>query len=189
MINLSTYGAVESAFFVKWAVPTLATRYISDYNTPVTIGADTYTNDGSLLGIGATQTEIKASPAQLVVGLSGYTTNAISNLLNYDIKGSTIEILRGFFDPGTHALLDLSPSANPVFKFKGIVTNYTIQDEHDAAGGVGSVTINLTCNSIVEVLAKDVNGRRTNPRDFTGEKSMDRVPVLSRSNFNFGAPK
>lgn len=189
MIDLSSYGSVESAFFVKWTVTGLTTRYISDYHTPVTIGADTYTNDGSLIGIGPAQTELKASPAQLTIALSGLTTNAISDLLNNDIKGSVIEIQRGYFNPSTHALLDLSPASNPVSKFKGIVTNYAIQDMFNAQTGISDTTINLTCNSIVEVIAKKLSGRRTNPRDFPDEKSMDRVPVLSRSNFNFGAPK
>ena len=47
-------------------------------------------------------------------------------------------------------------------------------------------------SSVVELLNNKVSGRQTNPRDqklyYPTDLSMDRVPALAKSNFNFGAP-
>ena len=96
-------------------------------------------------------------------------------------------MFRGLFDPVTHTLLSVGED-NPVKKFEGIVTNYAISDSVDPLSNIASTTITLTCNSMVEVLAKKINGRRTNPVDFPDESSMNRVQPLSNSNYNFGAP-
>ena len=72
--------------------------------------------------------------------------------------------------------------------FTGVVTNYSVDDDLDVGSQTAYTTITLACSSIVEILAKKVNGRRTNPRDFDGEESMDRVQILASSNFQFGAP-
>lgn len=188
MINLSSYGAVESAMFFKWEVPNELPVYLSDYHTDVTIGGNLYTNLGTFLGVTAPTSELKASRSQIVVSLSGIPTGAVTNILTQEIKGSSVQLFRGFFNPTTHALLDLSPSSNPVSQFKGIVTNYAVSDEYDNIDGTATTTISLTCNSMVEVLEKKVSGRRTNSNDFA-DKSMDRVRALATSNFNFGAPK
>lgn len=189
MINLSAYGSVETAIFLKWTVPGEDTLYLSDYHTDVTIGGNVYTNIGTLLDVGAPTSELKASKSQFTFTLSGVPVNSVADTLGSAIKGSTVEIYRGFFNPSSHSLLNLSPADNPVSKFKGIVTNYAISDEYDNVDGTATTTISLTCNSQVEILEKKVSGRRTNPTDFGDEKSMDRVRALASSNFNFGAPK
>ena len=189
MIDLSSNVAVESAVFVKWDIPNFEVAYISDYHTDVTIDTNVYTNAGKLLSISAINNELKASPSELSIALSGIPTGSITNIMNEEIKGSTVEIRRGFFNPTTNALLSLTPNANPVLKFKGVVTNFSVSDDIDVISGVATTTIVLTCNSIVEILTKKISGRRTNPRDFPSESSMNRVLALSNSNFQFGAPK
>lgn len=189
MINLSSYGAIESAMFFKWTVPNVGTEYISDYHTDVTIDSNVYTNIGTLMGMTGIQSELKASKSQLTIDLSGVPVNAVSDILTNEIKGSEVQLYRGFFNPTTHVLLDLTPSDNPVSKFKGIVTNFAVSDDVDASNGIATTTITLTCNSMVEVLQKKVSGRRTNSTDFSSEQSMDRVRALANSNFNFGAPQ
>lgn len=185
MIDLSARSGIESALFIKWVVPVLGTSLLSDYNTPITFNSDTYTSIGNLLSVSATTSELKASPSKLSITLSGIPIAKVSEILDNDIKGSSLEVYRGLFD--TSGTLLTLPT-NPMMKFKGIVTNYGITDSVDNKSNTASTTIVLTCNSIVEVLAKKVNGRRTNPVDFAGESSMNRVQVLSSSNYNFGAP-
>ena len=189
MIDLSSYSAVESAMFIKWVVPTLATKYMSDYHTDVTIGGNIYTNEGRILDVSAMSSELKVSPSQLTITLDGLATNAVFDVLDKDIKGSEIEIYRGFFDATTHSLLSLTPAANPLLKFKGIVTNFLVSSDVSSTSQLETTEIVLTCNSIVEVLDKKVAGRRTNKQDFPDEQSMDRVQILVNSNFNFGAPE
>lgn len=190
-VNLSSLSAVETALFIKWVIPNFETAYLSDYNRSITFGGGTYLNIGKLLSVSSTVSELKASAGEVVIGLSGIPANSISDLLNRQIKGSTLEIRRGFFNPSTGALLttDMLSISNPVLKFKGIVTNYEISDAFDADTGTFLTTMSLTCSSQVEVLSNKVSGRRTNPVDFTTDNSMKRVQALSNSNFNFGAPK
>lgn len=188
MINLSSNASVESAVFLKWDIPNHGVQYISDYHTAVTIDAQSYTNAGKLLSISAINDELRASASELSIALSGIPTGSVADVLTEEVKGSTVEIRRGFFNPSTHSLLDLSPNDNPLLKFKGIVTNYGVSDDIDTLSGIATTTIILTCNSIVEILSNKVNGRRTNPRDFATNE-MDRVLALSNSNFQFGAPK
>jgi len=187
MIDLSSHHAIESAMFLKWEIPSFSSSYLSDYHTDVTIDGNVYSNIGNLLSISATSSELKASPSQLTISLSGIPNNSISNLLNNEIKGSDITLHRGMYNPVTHALL-ATGGDNPVMKYKGIVTNYAITDDVDPYTGIASTTITLTCNSMVEVLSKMVNGRRTNPVDFPDDSSMSRVQALANSNYNFGAP-
>lgn len=191
MINLSGYSAIETAICVKWIIPGFETAYLTDYKTPISFGGNTYTNIGNLLSVSGSTSELTVSPSELSIGLSGIPTGSVAEILNNEIKGSEIYIYRVFLDPVTHAPIDLDPgpsTSNVLMKFKGIVTNYAINDVVDVLTLTASTTITLTCNSIVEVLANKTNGRRTNPQDFPGESSMNRVQALSNSNFNFGAP-
>ena len=187
MIDLGAFKAVESALFIKWIIPNFGTALISDYNASVVLDGDTYTGTGNFLSISGTTSELKASPSQLTISLSGIPTTEVQNVLNNEIKGNFIEVRRAFFDVTTHVLLPLS--TNPVMKFKGIVTNYGIDDDFNQASQTASTIITLNCNSIVEVLNKKVNGRRTNPTDFPNEDSMNRVSILASSNYQFGAPE
>jgi hypothetical protein len=189
MINFSDRVGIESAIFIKWVIPNFDTAYISDYHTPVTFGGNTYTNIGNLLEVSPIQTEIRASNSELSLTLSGIPNNSINTIFNQAIKGSQIELFRGFFDPTTHQLISLAPNANPLLKFKGIVTNYSISDIVEVESLSASTSIVLTCNSIVEILSNKVSGRRTNPSDFPGENSMVRVSALANSNLQFGAPR
>lgn len=189
MIDLTNTRYIESAVFIRWDIPGYATAYISDYHTDVTIDGNVYTNAGNLLSVGDISSELSASASELSIALSGVPAGDVTDVLAHDVKGSSIQIFRGFFDPNTHALLDLSPEDNPTLKFKGIVTNYSISDDIDIGSGVATTTISLACNSIVEVLSNKVTGRRTNQVDFADESSMDRVLPLTKSNYQFGAPQ
>lgn len=187
MIDFRSYSAIETQLLVKWEVPNFATAYVTDCNTALSFNSNTYTNIGKLLSISNTVSELTASPGDVTIALSGIPTGSISDILNQEIKGSVITIYRAFFDPSSHNPLSLG-GGNVLMKFKGVVTNYAISDSVDINAQLAVSTITLTANSLVEVLANKTNGRRTNPSDFPGEKSMNRVQALANSNFNFGAP-
>jgi hypothetical protein len=189
MINFSSRSTLASALFVKWTVSGLPTAYLSDYVVPITFGGNAYTNIGNLLKITPTTNDLRATASEMGITLSGLVSSSVSQVLNSPIKGSEIEIYRGFFDPATNTLLNLSPNANPSLKFKGIVTNYSVNETFESETRSMSTDITLTCNSEIEVLSNKVNGRRTNPRDFPQDKSMDRVSALANSNYQFGAPQ
>lgn len=191
MIDLRSYKSIEIATLVKWAVPNFDTAYISDYSTLLSDGVDTYTNIGTLLGVSSTVSELTSSTGDITVNLSGVPTGSITDILAQEIKGSSIEIYRAYFNSQTHQGIDFVPGGslnNTTTVFKGIVTNYAISDSVDNGAGIAVSTITLTCASLIEVLANKTSGRRTNPEDFPGESSMSRVRALANSNYNFGAP-
>jgi len=51
----------------------------------------------------------------------------------------------------------------------------------------------LECSSSVGLLGQKISGRKTNPqsqnRFYPSDRSMDRVPTLKGTKFNFGAPQ
>jgi hypothetical protein len=188
MIDLRNRPYIETALFIKWAIPDFPTAYLSDYNNDFTFEDNTYTSIGTLLSISSFTSELTASPNELSINFSGIPTGSIADIISKQIKGSEVTIYRGFFDPKTHALLTIQGSTNPIIKFKGIVTNYAISDDVDIGGLTATSTILVTCSSSVEVLSNKVSGRRTNVIDFPNEQSMNRVTALANSNFNFGQP-
>jgi hypothetical protein len=80
---------------------------------------------------------------------------------------------------------------NPLIRFQGIVNNYSLEEDWTPGGTDARNTIAFICSSTVELMTNKVAGRRTNPIDenyfFPTDRSMDRVPNLANSNFNFGA--
>jgi hypothetical protein len=187
MINLNSKTSIEIATLVKWVVPNFSTAYVTDYQSSVTYDGNTYTNIGNLLNISGTTSELKASPGELTVNLSGIPTGSISDILNQQIKGSSMTIYRSFYNADSHTAYNVVTGSNTVLLYKGIVTNYSITDSVDVEAQLAVSTIILTCNSIVEVLGAKSNGRRTNISDFASDSTMSRVQALAESNFNFGA--
>lgn len=188
MIDLTSYSGLEIATLVTWEVPNFDTAYVTDYTSSITSGSTTWQNIGNLLGISETISELQSTPGDITISLSGIPTNSISDLFNQEIKGSNVYIYYAFFDPETHQAINVNGSTHILQKFKGIVTNYAISDSVNVTDEIAVSTITLNCNSIVEILSAKKNGRRTNPQDFPGEKSMDKVQALASSSFNFGAP-
>lgn len=195
MINLENYEAIATNLFVRLDIPDYGITRFSDSNRVLAIpesDGQYYDYDalGQLMGITATSSDLRSTAGEVTVSLSGIPADNINQVLNYKIKGSSIEIRRAIFDPTTNLLLDIP--YNPVGKFWGIVNNYEIVDDIPVGGQTGTVTIGLVCSSTLDVLRVKLSGRRTNPIDqrlwYPTDPSMDRVPNLANSNYNFGAP-
>jgi hypothetical protein len=190
-LNLSSYHSIQTNLFIKIDVPGYQVLTFSDYHKSFELFGSNYTGIGQLLGVTKTSSNLRATPEELTITISGIPVGSVGSIMNHRIKGSTVKVYRGFFDPVTAQLLNIS--GNPTGKFQGVINNYTISDELDMGSDTGSVTLILTATSAVELLNNKISGRRTNPTDqslfYPGDKSMDRVPGLTKSNFNFGATK
>jgi hypothetical protein len=188
-IDLQNQHHTQTALFVKMTVPDYAVLKFSNYNRDVVIEGNTYTALGNLLGVTDTSTNLRVTPGNLSITISGIPNTSITDILNNRIKGSDIEIWRVFFDviTGQPLLID----GNPLGRFKGIVSNYSIQETWDPGSQLVSNTIMLTCSSTIDVLNNKISGRSTNSNDqkyyYPTDLSMDRVAALANSNFNFGA--
>jgi hypothetical protein len=95
------------------------------------------------------------------------------------------------FNPTTYQVLNID--GNPAGRFFGYVTNYTISEEYNYESRTATNTVQLICSSVQEVLENKIAGRKCNPNSmksfYPGDISMDRVPNLAGSNFDFGVSK
>lgn len=184
-LDLSSYRSIQTNLFVKLVIPDYATLTFSDYHKDYTISGTNYQGLGQLLAVSNTEDNLRAAPSDITVSISGIPEGNISDILDNRVKGSSMSIFRGFFNPTTGELLSIV--GNPAGKFQGVVSNYEINDDLDMGASTGTVTLTLNVTSVVEMLLNKINGRRTAPSDFPNGE-MNRVPALAKSNFNFGAP-
>ena len=198
-INLSSYSAVESGLFVKivcdyykstfaTASFTSQTFYFSDLMRDVTIDSNLYTGIGRLLGVTTTTSELKVSNQEVTVTLSGIPNTSIEEIQASRFKGSNIEIRRGIFNANTGAFLSIT--GNPMLRFKGIITNLSINEEYNIEDRTATNTITLACASVIDIMSSKISGRKTNPESqkyfYSTDVSMDRVPNLVGTYFDFG---
>jgi len=187
MPALSTFKSVQENFFVELNINGSYTRF-SDYDVTELIDGDSYTALGSLLGITNTTTDLRANNSQLTISISGIPATNLALVHNANIKGSYVTMWRRFYDPST-AIVMLTNETNPQVQFKGMVTNFSIQEKWSQSP---TFTLNLEVQSIIGQLLVKTSGRRTNPVDenkyFPNDKAFDRVPTIRNSNYNFGAP-
>jgi hypothetical protein len=198
-INLTSYASVESGLFVKivcdYYKPTFATAsftsqtfYFSDMMRDITLDSNLYTGIGRLLGVTTTSSELKVSNQEVTITLSGIPNSALEEIQASRFKGSNIEIRRGIFNANTGAFLSIS--GNPMLRFKGIITNLSINEEYSIEDRTATNTITLACASVIDVMSSKISGRKTNPESqkyyYTSDVSMDRVPSLVGTYFDFG---
>ena len=200
-VDLSSYKTIKTCFLVRIQVDQYRTDPTGSYSAQVLRFCDdqvsitvtengspaTYVGLGNLVSISSARSELKANESQVSISLSGIPNPSLAEIMNSKIKGSQVEIYRALYDTSNNVL---SVSGNPVGRFFGIVNNYNLDENYDVENKVSTNTITLVCSSWIDILKYKVAGRRTNPYDqqawFPGDLSMDRVPNLTGSNYNFG---
>lgn len=190
-LDLSNYDAIQTNLFVKLVIPGYSTLTFSDYHRSITIDSLAYTGLGQLLSITDTNSSLRASPQEVTIAISGIPSQNITDILNNKLVGSDVRITRGIFDVNTGALISIA--SNPIGKFVGVINNFDITDDLEQGASTGTITITMTCTSVVEQLENKITGRRTNPIDqkalYPTDECFDRVPALTKSNYNFGADR
>jgi hypothetical protein len=195
-MDLTPYAAIQSNLFVEITIydDTGVDEIIrlSDYWRTISIDGDSYTGLGQFMNITDSAADLRITPYELSISISGIPSSNISTFGESRIKGSTVAVKRALFNPTTGVLLAIA--GNPAGRFNGIINNYALNEEYPEDGGKDSTcTITLICASTINVLQAKISGRATNPEDqkalYPTDLSMDRVPNISNSNFNFGAPR
>ena len=152
-----------------------------------TIDGQVYTPLGGLLAVGVQQRDIRVTSADTSISLSGIDGNNMYVVLGTLIRGSKLEITRGFYggDGNVANNYVLTSSAK---RFTGIVTNYQISEERQDQDD--NFTITLNASSFKSVLENRIAGRKTNSESWKEynptDTSMDRVPSLADRAFSFG---
>ena len=186
-MNALNSPQIRYAEFVRLTMPT-ETYTFCNAAAPVTVNDITFSGLGSLLGISEIQRDIKASSADLKVSLVGIDPANVSVILGAEIKGSTIEIWRGFLD--TNNQIITSPTQQFFKRYTGIINIVSIQEDFNDKIRQRVATCIVSCASFKTVLENRVAGIRTNPIVWQtlhpNDTSMDRVPAIAAQYFDFG---
>lgn len=148
-----------------------------------TINGVVYTPLGGLLAVGVQQRDLRVTQADTSVSLSGIDGNNIFIVLSTKIRGSKLEIYRGFYD-------DNYVLSNVALRFTGIITNYQITELLDGEQQTDNFVVTVNASSYKTVLENRVAGRKTNPESWRIwdplDESMDQIYSLSDQQFDFG---
>lgn len=146
-----------------------------------TISGNVYDALGGLLSVGSQTRNIRATSGETVIALSGVSGNNITDVLSSKIRGSEVEVLRGFYN-NNMVLTNTYP------RFRGIVTSYAITEDRDALED--NFTVSVSASSYKTVLENRIAGRKTNKESWQffdpTDTSMDQVYAISGVTFDFG---
>lgn len=181
-------GAISSAEFVKLTIyndytnnADTSTYTFSSAYREETIDGDIYLPLGGLLQVGAQNRDLRVTAGDTMISLSGVDTNNIFIVLDSKIRGSEVEVWRGFYDSNNEL-------ANTYLRFTGIVTSYAITEDRD--GQNDNFTVGVAASSYKTVLSNRIAGRKTNEESWKvfnpTDTSMDRVYAISGVDFDFG---
>jgi hypothetical protein len=188
-MNALASSSINYGEFVKL---TTATNVYTFCNAaaPITVNGTTYSNLGSLLAIGDIKREMKATSADLSISLTGVDGSNVSIILAADIKGSKVEVWRGFFDSNNQIIT--TPTQQFFKRYQGYVSNYSITEDWNEDLRTRVATCSISCASFRTILENRIAGITTNPvvwkSFYSGDVSMDRVPVIASTYFDFGKP-
>ena len=180
-------SSIKHAEFVRLTMPD-ATYTFCNAAAPITFGGVTYQGMGSFLGISEIQRDIKASSYDLRLMLTGIDPNNIAVILDSDIKGSTVEIWRGFLDSNNQIIT--TPTSQFFKRYQGIISNFAVNEEFNDRLRMRIATAVASCSSMRYVLENRITGIRTNKGSwqffYPNDTSMDRVAAIASTYFDFG---
>jgi hypothetical protein len=138
-----------------------------------------------LLAVGTQPRDLRVTSADTSFALSGISGNNIAIVLGTKVKGSKLEILRGFYN-NNYVLTNTYP------RFTGIVTSYGIGEdlETNFNGPTDNFTVTVNASSYKTVLENRIAGRKTNKSSWqvfnSIDSSMNNVYSIADQTFDFG---
>jgi hypothetical protein len=180
-------SSIRQAEFIRLTMPS-NTYTFCNAASPITVNGITFTNLGSLLQLSDIKRDVKATSSDLSISLTGVDGTNVAIVLGSDIKGSRIEVWRGFLDSNNQIIT--SPTQQFFKRYQGIVSNYSITEDWNEQARTRIATVGLSCASFRTILENRVGGIRTTPKIwqvyYPGDTSMNRVPAIAGSYFDFG---
>ena len=180
-------SSIRQAEFIRLTLPS-NTYTFCNAASPITVNSITFTNLGSLLQLSDIKRDIKATSSDLSVSLTGVDGTNVAVVLGSDIKGSRIEVWRGFLDSNNQIIT--TPTQQFFKRYQGIVSNFSITEDFNEQMRIRVATVGLSCASFRTILENRVGGVRTTPKIwqayYPGDTSMNRVPTIAGSYFDFG---
>jgi hypothetical protein len=190
-INAVTGSQINHAEFVKLTVGNAATVYtFCNAAAPITVGGITFANLGALLSVGDVQRDIKATSDDMTIALTGIDPTNVGIILGSDIKGSLVEVWRGFFDSNNQIIT--TPTTQFFKRYQGIINSVSITEDFNSEARTRIATCSISCSSMRRVLENRLSGVKTNQNNwqfiYPNDTSMNRVSEISNTFFDFGSP-
>lgn len=190
-INAVTGSQINHAEFVKLTVGNAATVYtFCNAAAPITVGGITFSNLGALLSVGDVQRDIKATSDDMTIALTGIDPTNVGIILGNDIKGSLVEVWRGFFDSNNQIIT--TPTTQFFKRYQGIINSVSITEDFNSEARTRIATCSISCSSMRRILENRLSGVKTNQNNwqfiYAGDTSMNRVAEISNQYFDFGKP-
>jgi hypothetical protein len=182
-------SSIRQAEFIRLTTAT-STYTFCNAAAIITVNGISFTNLGSLLQISDIKSNVKATSSDLSIALTGVDGTNVAIVLSSGIKGSQIELWRGFLDSNNQIIT--TPTQQFFKRYQGIVSNYSITENWNEKERIRTATVGLSCASFRTILENRVGGIRTTQQVwqtyYPNDTSMNRVQSISGSYFNFGAP-
>jgi hypothetical protein len=190
-INAVTGYQINHAEFVKLTVGTAGTVYtFCNAAAPITVGGITFSNLGALLSVGDVQRDIKATSDDMTIQLTGINPTNVALILSSDIKGSLVEVWRGFFNSNNQIIT--TPTTQFFKRYQGIINSVSITEDFNSEARTRIATCSISCSSMRRVLENRLSGVKTNQNNwqfiYPNDTSMNRVSEISNTFFDFGSP-
>jgi hypothetical protein len=182
---------IRHAEFVKLTVGTAATVYtFCNAAAPITVGGNTFNNLGALLNVGDVQRDMRSTSDDMTIALTGIDPTNIGIILGNDIKGSLVEVWRGFFDSNNQIIT--TPTTQFFKRYQGIINSVAITEDFNSELRTRIATCSISCSSMRRILENRLGGVKTNQSSwqflYPGDASMSRVATISNTYFDFGKP-
>lgn len=180
-------SSIRQAEFIRLTTPSTAYTFCNAA-AAITVNGITFTNLGSLLQLSDIKRDVKATSSDLSISLTGIDGTNVALILGTNVKGSRIEVWRGFLDSNNQIIT--TPTQQFFKRYQGIVSNYSITEDWNEQARTRIATVGLSCASFRTILENRVGGIRTTPKIwqvyYPGDTSMNRVPAIAGSYFDFG---
>jgi len=193
VINAVTSPSIQHSEFVRMTVgkPGFQTVYtFCNAAAPITVNGITFNNLGALLNVGDVQRDMKATSDDMTISLTGIDSENIALILSSDIKGSLVEVWRGFFDSNNQIIT--TPTTQFFKRYQGIINNVSITEDFNTEVRQRIATCFISCSSMRRILENRISGVKTNQNSwqfiYGADTSMDRVAEISSTYFDFGKP-
>ena len=182
---------INHAEFVKLTVGTAGTVYtFCNAAAPITVGGITFSNLGALLNVGDVQRDMRSTSDDMTIALTGIDPANIALILSNDIKGSLVEVWRGFFTSNNQIIT--TPTTQFFKRYQGIINSVAITEDFNSEARTRIATCSISCSSMRRVLENRLGGVKTNQSSwqflYPNDTSMNRVATIANTYFDFGKP-
>lgn len=190
-INAVTGAQINHAEFVRLTVGKTPVVYtFCNASAPITVDGITFANLGALLNVGDVQRDIKATSDDMTIQLTGIDPTNIGIILGSEIKGSLVEVWRGFFNSNNQIIT--TPTQQFFKRYQGIINSVSINEDFNTEKRIRVATCNIACSSMRRILENRLSGMKTNQSNwqftYPADISMNRVAEISNQYFDFGKP-